>query len=211
MTFTTRLDTFLLSVLFSFAIVCSQNFAHCEINQIVAHWWAVINCAYKMKNVYFFIFCGQRRRVRIVGLVNELFASASDNLWLLFQNCYAKYETHLVGSSKNMIGGLLTNSRAMESLFFWPPLRFEVIVWRCSDKPRVSRISWICEIKCQWITKCHEPLPRRKWRLMTLFRNSSLREEGGFETPALRREQKKKSVIGHLDTPCYSFIFSSPT
>jgi len=55
-----------------------------------------------------------------------------------------KFKTYLVGSSKNIIGGLFTNSRAMESLFFWPPLRFEVIVRRCSDKPRVSRISWIC-------------------------------------------------------------------
>lgn len=35
---------------------------------------------------------------------------------------------HLVGSSKNIIGGLLTNSRAIESLFFCPPLKFEVMV-----------------------------------------------------------------------------------
>lgn len=50
---------------------------------------------------------------------------------------------HLVGSSKNIIGGLLTNSRAIDNLFFCPPLRFAVMVRRCSAKPRVSRISWI--------------------------------------------------------------------
>lgn len=46
-----------------------------------------------------------------------------------------------VGSSKNMIGGLLTSSRAMERRFFWPPERFEVMVLWCSDRPSVSRIS----------------------------------------------------------------------
>ena len=33
-----------------------------------------------------------------------------------------------VGSSKNIIGGLLTSSRAIERRFFCPPERFEVIV-----------------------------------------------------------------------------------
>jgi Protein of unknown function (DUF1602). len=40
--------------------------------------------------------------------------------------------SYLVGSSKNMMGGLFTNSRAMDSRFFWPPERLLVIVLRCS-------------------------------------------------------------------------------
>lgn len=48
-----------------------------------------------------------------------------------------------VGSSKNIMGGLFTSSKAMERRFFCPPERFEVMVLWCSDRPRVSRISWI--------------------------------------------------------------------
>lgn len=42
-------------------------------------------------------------------------------------NIYIRF-AHLVGSSKNIIGGLLTNSRAIDNLFFCPPLKFDVIV-----------------------------------------------------------------------------------
>lgn len=48
-----------------------------------------------------------------------------------------------VGSSKNMIGGLLTSSKAIERRFFWPPDKFLVKVRRCSCRPKVSRISFI--------------------------------------------------------------------
>lgn len=33
-----------------------------------------------------------------------------------------------VGSSKNMIGGLLTSSKAIDNRFFCPPDKFDVIV-----------------------------------------------------------------------------------
>lgn len=48
---------------------------------------------------------------------------------------------HLVGSSKNMTGGLLTSSRAMASLFLWPPDRWDVLVLAQSSKPSAIRIS----------------------------------------------------------------------
>ena len=47
-----------------------------------------------------------------------------------------------VGSSKNITGGLLTNSRAMANRFLWPPLNMELLVVKQSDKPNVSNISW---------------------------------------------------------------------
>lgn len=50
-----------------------------------------------------------------------------------------------VGSSKNIIGGLLTSSRAMESRFFCPPDKLRVSVLRCSLKLSVSRMSSICK------------------------------------------------------------------
>jgi hypothetical protein len=53
--------------------------------------------------------------------------------------------SYLVGSSKNMIGGLFTNSRAMDNRFFWPPERLLVMVLRCSCRPKVSRISCTCK------------------------------------------------------------------
>ncbi|KAE8741160.1 hypothetical protein FOCC_FOCC013323 [Frankliniella occidentalis] len=41
----------------------------------------------------------------------------------------------LVGSSKNMTGGLLSSSRAVASLLSWPPDRLDVMVSRCSSSP----------------------------------------------------------------------------
>lgn len=49
----------------------------------------------------------------------------------------------LVGSSKNMIGGLLTSSSAIDRRFFCPPDSPLVIVLRWSRSPRVSKISLI--------------------------------------------------------------------
>jgi len=48
---------------------------------------------------------------------------------------------HLVGSSKNMTGGLLTSSKAIERRFRCPPERFEVRVSQHSTIPSVSMIS----------------------------------------------------------------------
>lgn len=49
--------------------------------------------------------------------------------------------SNLVGSSKNIMGGLFTSSRAMDKRFFCPPDKLLVIVLRCSCKPNVSNIS----------------------------------------------------------------------
>lgn len=57
-----------------------------------------------------------------------------------------------VGSSKNMTGGLLTNSKAIERRFFCPPDKFRVMVRRCSCRPRVSRISLIWERR-RWVKR----------------------------------------------------------
>jgi len=48
---------------------------------------------------------------------------------------------YLVGSSKNMIGGLFTNSRAIDRRFLWPPDRFIVLVCLASSRPNVLSIS----------------------------------------------------------------------
>lgn len=50
---------------------------------------------------------------------------------------------YLVGSSKNIIGGSLTSSRAIASLFFWPPLSWSVRVCRHPVSPIAIRISSI--------------------------------------------------------------------
>jgi len=58
-----------------------------------------------------------------------------------------------VGSSKNITGGLLTNSRAMDSRFLWPPDRLQVsvyvlVVYYLTSQPmeleRVSMFVLIC-------------------------------------------------------------------
>lgn len=51
---------------------------------------------------------------------------------------------YLVGSSKNITGGLSTNSNAIAKRFFWPPDRLPVIVLRQSYKPIALMISIIC-------------------------------------------------------------------
>ena len=60
--------------------------------------------------------------------------------------------THLVGSSKNITGGLLTSSWAIESRLRWPPERLLLRVCFASSSPRVWRISitWRTETMCRW-------------------------------------------------------------
>lgn len=48
---------------------------------------------------------------------------------------------YLVGSSKNMTGGLFTSSSAMASRFRWPPERLPVRVLAQDRRPRAVRIS----------------------------------------------------------------------
>lgn len=48
---------------------------------------------------------------------------------------------HLVGSSKNMTGGLLTSSKAIAKRFLWPPERLDVRVLAHSNKPSAVKIS----------------------------------------------------------------------
>lgn len=51
---------------------------------------------------------------------------------------------YLVGSSKNMTGGLFTSSSAMARRFRWPPDRLPVRVLAQDSKPRAVRISLTC-------------------------------------------------------------------
>lgn len=50
-------------------------------------------------------------------------------------------ENYLVGSSKNMTGGLLTSSRAMARRFLCPPESRAVLVWEQDIRPSAVRIS----------------------------------------------------------------------
>lgn len=50
-------------------------------------------------------------------------------------------ENYLVGSSKNMTGGLLTSSRAMARRFLCPPESRAVLVWEHDIRPSAVRIS----------------------------------------------------------------------
>jgi len=51
--------------------------------------------------------------------------------------------TYVVGSSRNIIGGLFSSSRAMLSLLLWPPDKRPALVFWCSVSPKVSNISAI--------------------------------------------------------------------
>lgn len=53
--------------------------------------------------------------------------------------------TNVVGSSRKIIGGLFTNSRATDSLFFSPPESLSVTVFLAALSLRVSRIFSICK------------------------------------------------------------------
>lgn len=62
-------------------------------------------------------------------------------LWSPVQN---QTQAYLVGSSKNMTGGLLTSSRAMARRFRWPPDRLPVRVLAQGSKPSAVKISLTC-------------------------------------------------------------------
>ena len=47
---------------------------------------------------------------------------------------------HLVGSSKNITGGLLINSNAIVKRFRWPPDKSDVHVFSVPRKPNSSRV-----------------------------------------------------------------------
>jgi len=51
--------------------------------------------------------------------------------------------THVVGSSRKIIGGLLTSSKAIDRRFFCPPDRHSVLVLRHEISPRVRSTSSI--------------------------------------------------------------------
>lgn len=53
--------------------------------------------------------------------------------------------SYLVGSSKNITGGLFTSSWAMASRFRWPPDNCLILVNSDSLRPRASRIRLICK------------------------------------------------------------------
>lgn len=57
--------------------------------------------------------------------------------------------TYLVGSSRNIIGGLLISSRAIDNRFFWPPDKNSVLVCLHSDSPKTFSISETCLIQTE--------------------------------------------------------------
>lgn len=70
--------------------------------------------------------------------------SLSDSLSLSGHWSRHQSQAYLVGSSKNMTGGLLTNSSAMARRFRWPPDRLPVRVLAQGSKPSAVRISLTC-------------------------------------------------------------------
>lgn len=75
-----------------------------------------------------------RRAVQATVQFDQLFMSSLRHL---------DKRVYLVGSSRNMTGGLLTISKAMDSLFFCPPDNLSVLVLIDGSRPIVSRISSI--------------------------------------------------------------------
>lgn len=71
--------------------------------------------------------------------------------WHLAESQTGTIRCYLVGSSKNMTGGLLTSSRPMASLLHWPPESRRVWVCAHSMRPRTVRIS------STWDTENHQP------------------------------------------------------
>lgn len=82
--------------------------------------------------------------------------------------------THLVGSSKNMTGGLSNNSNAIAKRFRCPPDNSPVLVFRTSYKPIASRICWIY-FAAEWkeekrlIILCCETWDGSSVRILTLI------------------------------------------
>lgn len=94
---------------------------------------------------------------------------------------------HLVGSSKNMTGGLLTSSRAIASLFLWPPDRWDVLVLAQSSNPRAIKISRTWRQTQTWSQKCCQDL-----------RDMSRKSLWGLNTPYLCVLQPSPAASGSL-------------
>lgn len=98
---------------------------------------------------------------------------AIDELYTLMMSCRVHYEkeyvhvnvnvnvwldknivrrlTHVVGSSKNKIGGLSINSRAIDNRFFWPPDKSAQRVSFAKDKCNVSKMWSIRICLSSWL------------------------------------------------------------
>ena len=70
-------------------------------------------------------------------------------------------DAYLVGSSKNITGGLLTSSRAMASLLHCPPDREMVRVCAHSCSPRAVRISFTCSTHTHTHRHAHRAVHRQ--------------------------------------------------
>jgi hypothetical protein len=61
--------------------------------------------------------------------------------------------TYLVGSSKNMTGGFVNNSRPIDSLFFSPPDKLATGEFITFSSPRRFSISLTCHNNCMFLRK----------------------------------------------------------
>lgn len=69
------------------------------------------------------------------------------------------YATYVVGSSKNMTGGLLISSSAIAKRFLWPPDKDPVFVSIRFSRPSIVNVLSICENE---IIKNHDL--KRRWQ-----------------------------------------------
>lgn len=76
-----------------------------------------------------------------------LFSRHLCNVWTSHKSSEQSLDlTYVVGSSKNISGGLVISSRAIESLLFWPPESLPVSVFFWLDSPSIDSRSTICKI-----------------------------------------------------------------
>ena len=104
-------------------------------------------------------------------------------------------ENYLVGSSKNMTGGLLTSSRAMARRFFCPPESRAVLVWEQDSRPSAVRISvtWPSPRSSpgQLQSLCFPPAPPRCIYLFKIFVNCFIflaTQHGMWDLSSLTRD-----------------------
>ena len=71
---------------------------------------------------------------------NKIFKMSMSGNLIWNKNFSTKHFNYLVGSSKNIIGGLLINSSAIARRFFWPPDKLAVLVFSTSERPMFSSI-----------------------------------------------------------------------
>lgn len=62
---------------------------------------------------------------------------------------------YLVGSSKNITGGFVNNSRPIDSLFFSPPDNFPTGVFITFSRPRSASISLTCHNNLYSLARLH--------------------------------------------------------